>query len=86
METFITLGIALGLGLLIGLQRERTGRRARSDELAHRCHARLDKPHCWNGRELALRLALYFGIAMAGGLALLWLWPESWQVGNFSPT
>jgi hypothetical protein len=24
METFITLGIALGIGLLIGLQRERT--------------------------------------------------------------
>jgi len=33
------------------------------------------------GYRLGLRLALYFGLALAGGLAILWLWPASGVAG-----
>jgi uncharacterized membrane protein (DUF4010 family) len=33
------------------------------------------------GYRLGLRLAIYFGLALAGGLAILWLWPTAGVAG-----
>lgn len=32
------------------------------------------------GRSFGLRVAPFFGAALAGGLALLWLWPQGWAL------